>query len=211
MNHRLIEKTKKFVKSKSEHDRTGHDWQHVERVWKIAKKIAAEEKADTFLVEMAALLHDVDDWKFKKTEKSLAAEWLKLNQVAKEEFEKILEIIDGVTFKGICVKNKLKNLEAKIVQDADRIDALGAIGVARAFAYGGAKGRVIHNPKIRPVLHKTFSQYKKAQGTTINHFYEKLLQLKNIINTQPGKKMALERHKFIEDFLKQFHKEWKGE
>lgn len=196
---------------------TGHDWWHAWRVWKIAKKIAKKEGGDLFVIELAALLHDVEDWKFDGRENSgiaLAKKWLNELKVDKENIEHVCHIIKNISFKGARVKNKMRLREGKIVQDADRLDVLGAIGIARTFAYGGYKGREIYNPKIKPRLHRTFKEYKKAKSTSINHFYEKLLLLKDLLlkdlmNTETAKKMAIKRHQFLEQFLKEFFAEWK--
>ncbi|MCY6371147.1 HD domain-containing protein [Clostridium ganghwense] len=214
-NEEIILKTQAYVKEKLEGEGSGHDWWHVYRVWKNAKNIAKYEKADLFTVELAALLHDIADWKFCDGDDSIgpkiASEWLNNQNVDKETIKHIVEIIKDVSFKGARVKSQINTIEGMIVQDADRIDAIGAIGIARTFAYGGYKGREIYNPNIEPQNHETFEQYKKSEGTTINHFYEKLLLLKNLMNTDTAKKIAEQRHKFMEEFLEVFYTEWDGE
>jgi uncharacterized protein len=207
----IIQKIKKRVKRLLKCETTGHDWWHAWRVWKIAKKIAKKEGGDLFVIELAALLHDVEDWKFNKRKNSeinLAKKWLSELKVDKKIINHICHIIKNISFKGAKVKNKIKTKEGKIVQDADRLDVLGAIGIARTFAYGGYKGREIYNPKIKPRLHRTFKEYREAKSTSINHFYEKLLLLKDRLNTKTAKKMAIKRHQFLEQFLKEFFTEW---
>ena len=172
------------------------------------------EKADLFIVQLGALLHDIADWKFNNGDfeigPKIAREFLEKLKVEENVILKVCDIIRNISFKGAGVKSQIKTLEGKIVQDADRLDALGAMGISRIFAYGGVVGREIHNPNIKPKLHKTFKQYKNQKSTSINHFYEKILLLKDLMNTKTGKKMANQRHKFIENYLKQFYKEWEG-
>lgn len=213
MNKQLIiNKTAQYIKAKMSGESTGHDWWHIYRVWQMSKKIAKSEKADLFIVEMGALLHDIADYKFHKGDDKKggqeAEKFLVKLKVDKETIKKIIHIIDNISFKGAGVKEKMKSLEGKIVQDADRLDAIGAIGVARAVATGQKFERPIYDPNIKPELHKTFKSYKKKNGTTINHFYEKLLLLKNRMNTKTGKQLAKERHLFMETFLKEFFQEW---
>ncbi len=203
-------KTEKFVRDIFKNDGSGHDWWHVYRVKKYALKIAETEGGNLFLIEMAALLHDLDDWKLKKTPgDNKTKKWLNHLAITEKAAIQILEIISQVSFKGAGISTKPTTIEAKIVQDADRLDAIGAIGIARTFAYGGSKGRLIYDPEIQPVLHNDFETYKNNTAPTINHFYEKLLLLKSRMNTKTGKKMAENRHCFIENFLKQFFNEWK--
>lgn len=181
----------------------------------MAKKIAKREGGDLFIIELAALLHDIADWKFyngdTKAGSKKAKTLLKNLGVDDKTIKYICHIIDNISFKGAGVKNKIKTREGKIVQDADRLDVIGAIGIARTFAYGGHKGREIYNPEIKPKLHKSFKAYKDAKTTSINHFFEKLLLLKNRLNTKTARKIAEKRHKFLENYLKQFFKEWKVE
>ncbi len=210
----IINKTAEYVKTKLAGEGTGHDWWHTERVWKMAVNIGKREKADLFIVQLAALLHDIADWKFNdgndEAGPELASIWLKKLKVEEAIVKHICQIIKDVSFKGPGVKSKIKTKEGMAVQDADRLDALGAMGISRTFAYGGSKGREIYNPKIKPQTHRTFKQYKNNHGTSINHFYEKLLLLKNLMNTATAKKIAARRHKFIEKFLAEFFKEWEG-
>jgi uncharacterized protein len=207
----LLRQTVDYVRKLFENEGTGHDWWHIHRVRNVALKIAETEGGNRFIIEMSALLHDVDDWKISddvKVSKTVA--WLKNIKIPKHETEKILEIIDQVSFKGAGVKNSAVSIEAKIVQDADRLDAIGAIGIARTFAYGGSKGRPIYLPEIKPELHESFESYKKTGAPTINHFYEKLLLLKNRLNTLTAIEMAKNRHIFMEAFLEQFFMEWES-
>ncbi len=215
MNRRqIIEKVKKYVKEKMEGETTGHDWWHSRRVLRLSKKIAKKEGGDGFIIELAALLHDIADWKFNKKNESEGIKTIKklLGNLKVEENinKKICDIIENISFKGAGVKSKMKTKEGKIVQDADRLDAIGAVGVARCFATGAKFNREIYNPRIKPKIHKTFGEYKNARSTSINHFHEKLLLLKDLINTKTSKKIAEKRHKFIERFLNQFFKEWEG-
>ena len=163
------------------------------------------------MIEMAALLHDLDDWKLNDgNDGSKAKTWLKKMNVPDAELLQITEIIEQVSFKGARVDNTASTLEAQIVQDADRLDAIGAIGIARTFAYGGNKGRLLYDPDIKPTMHSSFEAYKKTTAPTINHFYEKLLLLKDRLNTSTAKKIAIKRHHFMEHFLEQFFYEWDG-
>lgn len=209
-NKEVIKKTAEYVRGKMLEEASGHDWWHVYRVWNLSKKIAKEEKDTNMLVvELAALLHDLEDWKFNDNKNFiLTKKYLNNLEINKENVESTLEIVKNISFKGAGVKNKIKTKEGKIVQDADRLDAIGAIGIARVFAYGGLANREIHNPLIKPKLHKTFNQYKNNKGSSINHFYEKLLLLKNKLNTKTAKKIAVKRHEFIVKFLKEFFREW---
>lgn len=208
----IIQNTVDFVKEKLSGEGTGHGWWHIQRVWNNAKHIAEGEDADLFIVELAALLHDIADWKFHDEEAGprITREWLKSQQVDEQTVERVTSIVKNISFKGAKVENKITSKEGLIVQDADRLDALGAIGIARAFAYGGSKGREIYNPNIKPTLHKTSEDYKKGGTHTINHFYEKLLLLKDMMNTETGKKLAQERHAFLQLYLDTFYEEWEG-
>jgi uncharacterized protein len=207
----ILKKTGDYVRNLFANEYTGHDWWHIDRVRNIALKIAETEGGNRFIIEMSALLHDVDDWKINGDGKvSKTTDWLKNIKTPKSETEKILEIIDQVSFKGAGVINSAASLEARIVQDADRLDAIGAIGIARTFAYGGSKGRPIYHPNIKPELHNDFESYKKTTSPTINHFYEKLLLLKNRLNTVTAIEMAKKRHIFMEQFLEQFFTEWES-
>ncbi len=212
MNQKLIlKRVEQFVKNKMAGEGTGHDFYHIERVRKLALIIAKKEKANIFIVELGALLHDIADWKFNADPlagSKISTDLLKSLGVDNEIILQICHIIENISYKGGAVSSKMKTIEGKIVQDADRLDALGAIGIARAFAYGGYKKREIYNPKIKPVKHKTFESYRNSKGTSINHFYEKLLLIKDLMNTNSARKIAQKRHKFIEGFLKEFFAEW---
>lgn len=205
----VLLQTEKYVKQHFEGEGSGHDWWHIYRVRNLALKISDHEKGNLFIIEMAALLHDLDDWKLvNENDSSKTEAWLKMLKISEEDIQNILKIIDQVSFKGAEVKTKAISLEAKIVQDADRLDAIGAIGVARTFAYGGNKNRLIYHPDIKPEMHTNFEAYKKNTAPTINHFYEKLLLLKDRLNTQTAVNMAETRHRFMEEFLQQFFNEW---
>lgn len=206
----LIEATENFVKSVLDGDSSGHDWWHIHRVRILAMKIGKSENADLFLVELAALLHDVDDWKLTENEGEgpKAKKWLQTCGVDDQTTEEICSIIEGVSFKGAGVNTSTNNLECKVLQDADRLDAIGAIGIARTFAYGGSRGRGIYDPGIPPEMHTNFENYKKSNAPTINHFYEKLLLLKDQMQTATGKVLAEQRHEFMLRFLDQFYAEW---
>lgn len=210
----IIKQTKDYVRRQLEGEGTGHDWWHVYRVWQNAIHIAKQEKADLFVVQLAALLHDIADWKFHHGDDTvgpkLAKGWLIKLSVDEKIIAHVCEIIQGVSFKGVGVKTQMKTKEGMVVQDADRLDAIGAIGIARAFAYGGHKGREIYNPEIKPVHHKSFEQYKNSQSPTLNHFYEKLLLLKDLMNTGTARKIAEKRHAFMELYLQTFINEWEG-
>lgn len=204
-----IKKTEDFVRDLFKEDSTGHDWWHVHRVRNLALKISEAEGGNRFIIEMAALLHDVDDWKLISNEKDKKTKvWLKRLKINTKDTNHILEIIGQVSFKGAGVETRATSLEARIVQDADRLDAIGAIGIARTFAYGGNKGRPIYIPEIKPEIHNDFESYKNGTAPTINHFYEKLLLLKNRLNTKTAMEIAKKRHKFMEEFLEQFFMEW---
>ena len=211
----IIKRTKKFVKEKLSGGDSGHDWWHVYRVWQMAKEIGKKEKTDLFVVELGALLHDIADWKFqKKRETSIGAmvakEWLESLEVNPGIVAHVTKIVAGVSFKGAGEKDKLKTIEGKVVQDADRLDAMGAIGIARSFAYGGRGGIPLYDPKIKPKENLPFSEYKKGSPTTLNHFYEKLLLLKDRMHTKTGKRLAHKRHQFMKAYLNQFFEEWEG-
>ena len=210
----IILKTADYVKEKLGGEGSGHDWWHIYRVWETAVKIAAREKADRFIVELAALLHDIADWKFNdgdaKAGSRKAREWLMSLNVDEAAIQHVCQIIDDISFKGAGVKTAMKTAEGSIVQDADRLDAIGAIGIARAFAYGGDKERELYNPEIKPEFHNSFEQYKNSKGPTINHFHEKLLLLKDLMNTGTAKKIAEDRHRYMENYLQRFYDEWEG-
>jgi len=191
---------------------SGHDWWHVYRVWKTAVQIAEEEKADIFVVQLAALLHDIADYKFHGGDHTVgpkvAREFLQNMTVEENIINHICDIIQNMSFKGAGVESKMATKEGMIVQDADRLDALGAIRIARCFSYGGFKKRIMFDPSIKPRMHYSVDEYLRGDGTTINHFYEKLLLLKDKMNTKTGQRLAQERHEFLLKFLEQFYKEW---
>ena len=208
----ILSATENYIRQTFETEGSGHDWWHIYRVWKLAVQIQKNEGGDLFIIEMAALLHDLDDWKLKSGNhlENETQQWLEKLEVTKVEQTKIIEVIQQVSFKGAGVETPALSAEAKIVQDADRLDAIGAIGIARTFAYGGNKNRLIYNPEIKPEMHENFEAYKNSTAPTINHFYEKLLLLKERLNTDSAKEIAKGRHKFMEDFLQRFFEEWKG-
>ena len=212
-NH--ITLTINFVKEKLEGAEAGHDWFHIERVWKLSKKIAEKDGGNLEVIELSALLHDIADPKFHNGDETLA---LKISQNFLEEIHVNAELIEQVLFviKNISFKNRAEApenppLELQIVQDADRLDAIGAIGIARTFNFGGFKNNLMYHPEIKPNLGMNKEEYKKSNGTTINHFYEKLLLLKDLMNTETAKRIASERHDFMLQFLDEFYKEWNVE
>jgi uncharacterized protein len=211
---RIIKKTREFVSKKLAGDTTGHDWFHIQRVVRNARLIGKKEKADLFVVELAALLHDIADWKFHKDPNEgvkLTKSWLSELKLNQNIIDEVVYVVQHISFKGGTNKHKMKTIEGMVVQDADRLDALGAIGIARAFAYGEYKKRPIYDPKILPQNFNKpgdFAKYKNYNGTTINHFYEKILWLRDLMNTRTGYKLAGVREKFVKDYLKQFYKEW---
>ncbi len=211
----LIEKTIRFVKKTLQDAEGGHDWWHIQRVWQNAKNIAIHERVNFQVVELAALLHDIADSKFYNGDEtvgpSMAREFLTSQQVDDSIIQHVIAIIENVSFKGGKEQRTFSSIELDVVQDADRLDAIGAIGIARTFNYGGFKNREIYNPNIPPNLEMTKEEYKKSTAPTINHFYEKLLLLKDKMNTDTGKKLAEERHQFMEQYLEQFYKEWDGD
>lgn len=212
-NH--ITLTINFVKEKLEGAEAGHDWFHIERVWKISKKIAEKEGGNLEVIELSALLHDIADPKFHNGDETLA---LKISQnfleeihVEDELIEQVLFVIKNISFKNRAEAPENPPLELQIVQDADRLDAIGAIGIARTFNFGGFKNNLMYHPEIKPNLGMNKEEYKKSNGTTINHFYEKLLLLKGLMNTETAKRIASERHDFMLQFLDEFYKEWNVE
>ena len=210
----IIVRTVAFVKSELENAEGGHDWWHIERVRKNALTIAKTESAATFIVELSALLHDIADSKFNNGDETIGVEkaktFLMSLSVDESARDHVCKIIANISFKGGNFKPDFFSPEFAVVQDADRLDALGAIGIARAFNYGGFKGRELYNPDIKPLDGMTKEQYKSSSAPTINHFCEKLLLLKDRMNTETGRKMALQRHQFMELYLNQFFKEWDG-
>lgn len=212
-NH--ITLTINFVKEKLEGAEAGHDWFHIERVWKLSKKIAEKEGGNLEVIELSALLHDIADPKFHNGDETLA---LKISQnfleeihVEDELIEQVLFVIKNISFKNRAEAPENPPLELQIVQDADRLDAIGAIGIARTFNFGGFKNNLMYHPEIKPNLGMNKEEYKKSNGTTINHFYEKLLLLKDLMNTETAKRIASERHNFMLQFLDEFYKEWNVE
>jgi uncharacterized protein len=209
----VIDKTVEFVRQKFDGEATGHDWYHIERVWKMAQKIGAKEGADLFVIELGALLHDIADWKFhdEAAGGKAAKEWLEQLKVEPDIIDRVCAIVDGVSFKGLGQANKIDTLEGMVVQDADRLDAIGAIAIARVFAYGGAMKRSIYDPRV-PKTPLSDVDYAATQTysnrPTLHHFYDKLLHLKDRMNTKTGKSLAKRRHAFMEDYLKEFFKEW---
>jgi uncharacterized protein len=210
----IIQQTADQVRQKFEGEGTGHDWWHIYRVWQNAKHIGEKEGGDIFVIELGALLHDIADWKFhggnEEAGPAATKELLEKLEVAPTVVEAVCHIVANVSYKGAGVKNKIETLEGFVVQDADRLDALGAIGIARTFAYGGSRNREMYNPEIPAVIHQTANAYMKNESPTINHFYEKLLLLKDLMNTNTGKILAEGRHAYMEKYLVQFLAEWEG-
>jgi uncharacterized protein len=214
-NPDLIAKTILFVKEKLNDAEGGHDWFHIERVYKNAVLISKNEVCDTTIVQLGALLHDIADSKFHNGDETIgprvAREFLESEKVDEEIITHVVNIIENISFKGGNFEKKFTSIELSIVQDADRLDAIGAIGIARTFNYGGFKNRTLYDPEIAPNSSMTKEEYKKNDSPTINHFYEKLLLLKDKMNTATGKQIAQERHRYMEGFLAQFYAEWEGE
>ncbi|MDB5000705.1 MAG: hypothetical protein JWR76_1782 [Mucilaginibacter sp.] len=210
-NADIIEQTANFVRHTLRDAEGGHDWWHIHRVWTNAKLIAQIESCDTLIIELAALLHDIADSKFHNGDEEIgpatAGEFLKSIAIDEETIIHVQQIIRHMSFKASFNKAVFHSKELAIVQDADRLDAIGAIGIARAFTYGGFKAREIYNPNIPPNLNMTKEEYKSTTAPTINHFYEKLLLLKDKMNTETGKKLAQQRHSFMESYLAQFYSE----
>lgn len=211
----IIEKASLKIKDLYASDGAGHDWWHIYRVVNSAKKINQVENADPFIVELAAWLHDIADHKYHNGDALAggreARKWMELESIPEEIIRKVVTIVEEISFKGAKVETPMSTLEGKIVQDADRIDAIGAIGVARTFAYGGNRNRIMYDPECKPELHTDFDTYKNSTAPTINHFYEKLLLLKGLMNTAEGKRIAEDRHQFMLSFLNEFFLEWDGE
>jgi uncharacterized protein len=214
----IIDRTIQFVKEQLVDAEGGHDWFHIERVWKNAKLIAKNESADLFIVELGALLHDIADAKFYNGDETIgskkARSFLKSIEVDELTIQHIENIINHISYKNSLVPNnkndRFVSKELDIIQDADRLDAMGAIGIARAFNYGGYKNRELYNPNTKPNINQSKEAYKSSTAPTINHFYEKLLLLKDKMNTITGKQMAQERHNFMKQFLEQFYSEWEA-
>ena len=211
----IIDKTILFVKQKLENAEGGHDWFHIERVYKNSLLIAKEEDCDLTVVQLGALLHDIADSKFHNGDETVGPRtsrtFLESQNVDESIIQHVINIIENISFKGGNFGQQFNSKELEIVQDADRLDALGAIGIARCFNYGGFKNRALYNPEIEPKFDMSKEEYKNSESPTLNHFYEKLLLLKDKMNTPTGKKIAEARHKYMEDFLSQFYAEWDGE
>ena len=209
-----IQDTITYVKQELRNAEGGHDWWHIERVWKTAKHIAKTEQVDLLVVELSALLHDIADSKFHDGDESIgpqkARAFLHTLEIEEIVISHVIHIIENISFKGGKEAQTFQSTELDVVQDADRLDALGAIGIARTFNYGGFKNREIYNPTIPSDLNMTKEEYKKSTAPSINHFYEKLLLLQDRMNTATGKAMAAKRHQFMESYLEQFYSEWEG-
>lgn len=211
----LITATAQFIEQKFADEGSGHDWAHIRRVWLMARRLAlAAPGANQEVTELGALLHDIADWKFHDGDYEAgpraARAWLQSQHASEELIGRVETIIREVSFKGLGVATPVSSIEAALVQDADRLDAIGAIGIARAFAYGGHKGRSLHDPAIAPVAHESFANYQKNTAPTLNHFYEKLLHLKDRLNTDAARQVAQERHAFMETYVARFLAEWDG-
>jgi uncharacterized protein len=211
----LVNKTAEHMKQKFYEDATGHDWWHLYRVWNLSKYIASKEKgANMLVVELAALLHDIADHKFHNGDMEIGAteagKWLRKIGTDQKVIEQVQDIVRNISFKGINHTINLKNLEGHIVHDADKLDAMGAVGIARAMAFGGAHGRLIYSPDIPIMEDYVFEKTDASNSTGIHHFYEKLLHLRDRMFTKTGHEMAKHRHKFMEQYLDEFYKEWDG-
>jgi uncharacterized protein len=210
----VLRRTEAFVRERLSGEGSGHDWWHMERVRRMALRLASEERADAYVVELAALLHDVADHKFHGGDETAgpraAREWLASLGVGEETIARVCAIIAELSFKGAGVPTPMSTPEGAVVQDADRLDAIGAIGVARAFAFGGSRGRPLHDPGEAPSAHQSFEAYKAARGTTLNHFHEKLLLLRDRMSTASARRIADGRHRFLEAYLHRFLREWEG-
>jgi uncharacterized protein len=200
------------VREQTEEEGTGHDWWHIYRVWQMSRRIAEKEDVDMLVVEAGALTHDLADHKLTEPKEGLRQIRSLLADLdfPKASIEKVLEISRHVSFKGSGVAETMTLREGWVVQDADRLDAIGAIGIARAFAYGGSKGRLLYHPGISPEAHDSFAAYKNSKTPTINHFYEKLLLLKDRLHTETAREIAAARHQYMQQFLKRFYAEWEG-
>jgi uncharacterized protein len=209
----VLAEARAHVRERLEGDSSGHDWWHIDRVVRLARRLAEEEGADVFLCELAALTHDLADWKINPDEARALADlrgWLSEHGADEPTVVAVMEIITSMSFKG-GGGAPMRTLEGQIVQDADRLDAIGAIGIARAFAYGGAKGLLLHDPEEAPRQQMTAAEYKSRQAATITHFYEKLLKLQDRMNTATARRLAAQRHAVLEQFLDEFLAEWQGE
>lgn len=208
----LVERVAAHIRSRFLAESSGHDWQHINRVWHLARQIATKEGANQQVVELGALVHDIADWKFHDGDDTVGpreAERLLIREGAPQcVIDAVVDIVATISFKGAGVSSAMQSLEGKCVQDADRLDAIGAIGIARCFAYGGHAGRQMHDPDVPPVMHATAEAYKAARGTSLNHFYEKLFLLKDRMNTASGRELAEARHQVMQDFVAHFLAEW---
>lgn len=211
---RLIERIAAHIEARFSGEGSGHDWHHIRRVWQLARQIATAEGAELEIVELGALLHDIADWKFHDGDESVgpreAERLLRQEGADAGVIAAVVDIVATISFKGAGVATPMRTLEGRCVQDADRLDAIGAIGIARCFAYGGHAGRSIYDPALPPVLHASAEAYKSAKGTSLNHFHEKLFLLKDRMNTESGRRLALERHEFMAAFVERFLAEWAG-
>ena len=210
----VIAQTAAHIRQQFAADSSGHDWWHVYRVWQTARTIGQQEGADLDIVQLGALLHDIADWKFHDGDDSAgpdaARQWLHDLHVAPALIDAVVGIVAHISYKGAGVPDAMPTLEGRVVQDADRLDAMGAVGIGRAFAYGGVRGRLMYDPDAPPQLHESFAAYKASTGSTINHFYEKLLLLRDRMHTATGRRLAEQRHVFMEAYLAQFFAEWDG-
>ena len=211
----LVERVAARIESRFAGEGSGHDWHHIRRVWRLTQALAREEGADVEVAELGALVHDIADWKFHGGDESVGpreAERLLREENAPEALiAPVVDIVATISFKGAGVATPMRSLEGACVQDADRLDALGAIGIARCFAYGGHAGRLLHDPAVPPVLHATAQAYKSAKGTSLNHFHEKLFLLKDRMNTASGRRLAEARHAYMADFVARFLQEWESD
>lgn len=208
----LVERVAGHIKSRFSTESSGHDWHHINRVWKLSRQIALQEGANQDVAELGALVHDIADWKFHGGDESVgpreAERLLDQEGAPRQVIEAVVEIVATISFKGAGVRTEMSTLEGRCVQDADRLDAIGAIGIARCFAYGGHAGRQMYDPAIPPVMHETAEAYKAATGTSLNHFYEKLFLLKERMNTVSARAIAEDRHRYMENFVARFLDEW---
>lgn len=211
----LIQEVATHIRQKFEGEGSGYDWHHIDRVWKLARRIGQAEGANLEIVELGALVHDIADWKFTGGDETVgpleAEKLLKRLGVEPGTILQVVDIVKTISFKGAGVQTPMRTLEGKCVQDADRLDAIGAIGIARCFAYGGHAGRTLYEPDEVPVMHASAEAYKATKSASLNHFYEKLFLLKDRMNTATGKAIAEERHQFMVAFEQQFLAEWRGE
>jgi uncharacterized protein len=208
----VVERVAEQIRDRFQAESSGHDWYHIQRVWHLARQIADQEGANREIVELGALVHDIADWKFHGGDDAVGPREARLllarEGVPEDVIAAVVEIVATISYKGAGVSTAMRSLEGQCVQDADRLDAIGAIGIARCFAYGGHAGRLIYDPAVPPEMHQTAAAYKAAKGHSLNHFYEKLFLLKARMNTASGRSLAVERHQFMEDFVARFLLEW---